>query len=104
MNFKQQLENDLSNTFFNDKEFSETHTINGKSMNIIIDEERLKERTNKGQDGIYNGDILYFAEKRLFDKAPKVGDTQIFDRKPCQVIDVSNDGLMYEILLEYVGS
>lgn len=104
MNFKQQLEDDLKNTFFNDKEFGELHFIDNMPMTIIVDKDLLKERSVKGQEGVYTGDILYFAEKRLFSKAPKIGETQIFDKKPCLVIDLSDDGLMYEILLEYIGS
>ena len=41
--FKEQLEKDFSQTFFNPAEFGEIHTINGDEILIVVDNETLLE-------------------------------------------------------------
>lgn len=44
MSFKDILKNDLENTFFLAEEFAERHTINGKEMDVLLDDYELMER------------------------------------------------------------
>ncbi|MBP1926851.1 hypothetical protein J2Z76_002721 [Sedimentibacter acidaminivorans] len=102
MIFKEQLAHDTETIFLNNNEFSEVHIIDGVPTNIIIDNDELKKRTKNEYNGIYFGDLLYFVDKRHFAKEPKIGETQIFDKRPCTVTDVKKSSTMYEIVLEYV--
>lgn len=58
--FKEQLTRDVSTTFFNPNEFSETVSFNGNLVNITFDEERL-ERFNRKNDeeGLTKGELLF---------------------------------------------
>ena len=51
MNFKEMIHKDLRHVFFNTNEFAEQHTLNGISVEVIIDNDRLKERSKKEYDG-----------------------------------------------------
>ena len=44
MNFKDILQEDNETTFMNPEEYGERHIVNGRSMNIIIDDYGLLER------------------------------------------------------------
>ena len=46
--FKEQLEKDFSQTFFNPAEFGEIHTINGDEILIVVDNETLLELSLTG--------------------------------------------------------
>lgn len=47
MNFKETINKDLQHVFFNTNEFAEQHTLNGISVEVIMDNDRLKERSKK---------------------------------------------------------
>lgn len=104
MNFKDILENDL-NIFLNTSEFAGIHKINGVSFSITVDHEKLKERHTKDFDGLIVGDILYFVKVKdillKFLKPPKIGDAQMFDKKPCEIVDIKEDEGIFEIILAY---
>ena len=60
MNFKDILQEDNETTFMNPEEYGERHIVNGRSMNIIIDDYGLLERDKYvitdaiNEDGIYS--------------------------------------------------
>lgn len=101
--FKDLLKKDL-NTFFNISEFAETHLIEGNHVDVIIDNDRLEERSKKEYEGIYVGDLLYFAKIENFLKPPIVDELQRFDGKIYTVFDVRKAHNMYEIILKRNGS
>lgn len=111
--FKEYIKKDINNVFKNEKEFSETVTINGVSVIINIDNDRLSQKTFKYFDGVVNGvvigDILFFIAPDEFKKipnvrkAPKVNDAIMFDNKPCIVTNVVENMGMYEVTLQYSG-
>lgn len=88
--------------FFN--EISEKVYLDGSSINIIIDYDRLKDRSKKEYDGIYIGDLLYFAKVEDFISPPIIGGLQIFNKKKYEVFDVRKDVGLYEIILKGSGS
>ena len=42
--FKEQIAADISTTFLNCLEFADTHTVNGKEMAAVVDDNELLER------------------------------------------------------------
>lgn len=100
VNFKDQLKKDLD-TFLNIEEFGEDHVVDRRKLSVVIDSERLKERTKKEYEGIYIGDLLYFVTANDYGKIPRIDDTQIFDNKLCTISDVKESMGIYEIILEF---
>ncbi|RCX20884.1 hypothetical protein DFR58_10186 [Anaerobacterium chartisolvens] len=98
LNFKDILRSDLK-VFFNPAEFSEPHEINGRTLNVVIDNDRLMQRSKKEFDGISIGEILYYVAAEEYGEPPGVDEVQIFDRKKMQVFDVRADAGVYEIIL-----
>ena len=47
MGFKELLRQDVKNVFLNPAEFGEEHTVNGKRMQIIIDDNELTEQIGR---------------------------------------------------------
>ncbi len=100
MSFKDILNNDLS-IFFNIDEFGEQHIINNQKLNIIIDNETLKQRNKKEYDGILQADLLYYVKAADIIKKPKSGDVQTIDRLGIYtVFDVKLDSGVYEVILQ----
>lgn len=102
--FKKLVENDLNNVIYNKDEFAETHKINGIPINCIVDNDSLKEYTDKAFDGISIGDILIFVSASEL-KNKKINlkkDLAInYDNKPCLITDIKYDMGNYQIILQY---
>lgn len=99
MNFKEQINQDLNNVFFNSNEFAEQHTINGIQVEVIVDNDRLKERSKKEYDGLYIGELLFFIQ---VEKAPiklKQDMPLVFDGKQTYIFSLREDMGMYEVIL-----
>ena len=107
--FKEYIKNDINGVFVNGTEFSETVIINGVSVVVNIDNDRLSQKIIKEYDGVVIGDILFFISAEefkkipLMKKAPKANDALTFNGKPCVIITVSETMGMYEIALQYAG-
>ena len=100
MNFKTQIKNDLENIFFNMNEFAETHKIDNKSINIIIDNDKLIERSKKEYDGISVGEILFYVKKEELGYRPEQSRPIVFDGRQMYVFDCREDNELYEIILQ----
>jgi len=98
MSLKDQVRADLD-VFFNTGEFAETHVIDGRSLNIIVDNDQLKERSVKEYDGISVGEILYYVKASDYGERPEQGTPQIFDGRQMYVFDAREDTGVYEIIL-----
>lgn len=58
MNFKEQIQKDLDNVFFNLDEFGELHRIEGVEIAVVIDSDQLN-KLKKGQIlGLIEADML----------------------------------------------
>ncbi|WP_160688329.1 hypothetical protein [Clostridium sp. C2-6-12] len=99
MDFKELLKDDL-NVFINPDEFGEPHVIDGKVVNIIVDEETLKDRNKKEYDGIVQADVLYFAKEEELMKAPRPKSIQLFDGVLYEIFDAKLDDGVYEVILQ----
>lgn len=101
--FKDFLKKDLS-TFFNIGEFAETHLIDGRQVNVIIDNDRLQHRSKNEYEGVHVGDLLYFARIEDFIENPKIDSIQVFGKVRYIIFDVRKSNGMYEIILKRNGS
>ncbi len=61
MSFKEMLKSDIENVFLNTDEFASTHTIEGKEITCIFDDEALRERQSGSELGVSESDVLIFA-------------------------------------------
>ena len=106
---KEYIARDCNNVFKNENEFSEAVTINGVSVIINLDNDRLSQKIFNDFDGVVIGDILFFITPGEFKKipnvrnAPRVNDAIMFGNKPCIVTNVVDNMGMYEITLQYSG-
>jgi len=85
---------------FNTEEHATEHTINGKSMNIIEDNDQLVKRSKLEYEGVIVGDLLYYAKVSDFSKRPRPDEIQNFDGDPYTVFDCREVDGIYEIILK----
>ena len=80
--FKEQLEKDFDDTFFNLDEFAELHTIDGNEIPVVVDNEALLS-LNMGKtvetDGIFTDSIIIFVQRKYLDYEPVIGQVIEFD-------------------------
>ncbi|RII32847.1 hypothetical protein D2A34_21875 [Clostridium chromiireducens] len=96
--FKEILKQDNS-TLFNEDEFSSEHRIDGRSLSIIIDNDKLEQMKNKNFDGISTEEILYYVKADDFGELPTVDAPQKFDGRFMSVKSAIETDGMYEIIL-----
>lgn len=99
MTFKEQLNQDLEQVFFNSDEFAELHIINGHKIEVIVDNDRLKEKSKKEYDGLYIGELLIMVPVNRIPFSIQQDMPIIFDGRQMYVFDVKVDMGMYEIVL-----
>lgn len=100
--FKSQLQKDI-NTFLNIDEFSEMHTIGGKPMNCLIDDNEAVDReikyVGKG-DGVFVRHLLIYVKSEDFGELPRINGLLDVDGKKYVVIDAVSEAGIYSITLE----
>lgn len=100
--FKEQLEKDFDGTFFNLDEFAELHTIDGKEIPVVVDNETLIQ-LNMGKtvnsDGIFTDSIIIFVQKKYLDYEPVIGQVMDFDGVAYPVDNVLSDTGGYTVVL-----
>lgn len=97
--FKDFIRNDMK-SFFNLNEFAEEHTINGKKITIIIDNNKLIERAQKEFDGLSVGEILYYVKSEDLGEMPEQGTSQYFDGRNMFIFNIREDNGIYEVILQ----
>ncbi len=103
MTFKELLRQDVRNVFLNPAEFGEEHTVNGRRMMIIIDDNELTEREKRMQshmDGIYKKQTLVYVSAIDYGPLPEVGKPIIIDGVTLIVTDSLNESGVYSLHLE----
>lgn len=103
MNFKEILRDDVKEVFLDSKEFGEEHTVNGKKMVIIIDDNELTEREKRiksHMDGMYKKQTLVYVHSLDFGPLPGVGKPVVIDGSTFIVTDSINEGGVYSLHLE----
>lgn len=99
MTFKEQLNIDLCQTFFNTNEFAELHELGGKNVPLIIDEDEITERKLKAAEGTYIGEKLILVEIKYFKRIPAEGRSITLDNQEYFVVSCKEaDGLLEMVL------
>ena len=103
LSFKELLRQDVKTVFFNPAEFGEEHIVNGKPMQIIIDDNELTEREKRIQnhtDGMYSKQTLIYVSALDFGPLPGVGKPIKIDGATFIISDSMNEGGVYSLHLE----
>lgn len=100
--FKEQLEKDFDDTFFNLDEFAELHTIDRNEIPVVVDNEALLS-LNMGKtvetDGIFTDSIIIFVQRKYLDYEPVIGQVIEFDGVTYPIDNVLSDTGGYTIIL-----
>ncbi len=104
MTFKEQIKSDIGAVFLNNQEFGEIHSVNGKQINVIIDNSELIERAKitgtAAHDGVYSANTLIFVSAADMPKRPNVGSLLNLDGLDYKVINCTAEGGVYSIELK----
>lgn len=101
--FKEIMQRDVDEIFFNAAEFADIHIVDGKSMTAMIDDMENIEREKKMKshmDGIYARQVLLYVKASEFGAIPAYGRLLSLDGKKYTVIDAADEGGVYTITLE----
>lgn len=96
MNFKDQIQDDISNTFLDIGEFAAEHDIDGQNIICVIDEEKATPNQNDG---------VYVIRRHLFISQTDLGYIPVpeqkisIDDKYYYVVDCINEDLL-EVIIE----
>ena len=109
MTFKEAAFQDIGNTFFNEDEFGEWHTLSGKRMKVVVDATEVEERAKKSflhskADGVYEDNLLIYVPRKSFGEQPARGRELTFDGLRYRVEDCRDEGGVYSIQLGRVVS
>lgn len=104
MNFKDFLEADIQNTFINSDEFAESIDIDGETVNVVIDNDKLQEIKLKDKEGLHKAELLFYVSKKEMPFYPRSGQRFTFDDVSYYVTDVIDDLGMFEVSAEVARS
>lgn len=102
--FKECIAADVSNVFLNRLEFADTHTVNGKKMAVLVDENELLERDKAKlgthADGVYKSRRLIYVAQADFGPRPAIKSVLTLDRVAYRVRDCTAEAGILSIELE----
>lgn len=104
MDFKDCIAADLHGVFLNENEFAELHTVDGKPMRVLIDDDALLERdAARGgvhTDGLYKTRRLLYLSRADYGGRPAPGKALNLDGRVWRVAEASEAAGMLSIELE----
>ncbi len=98
MGFKEQIQNDLE-IFFNSDEFAGTHRIEGKELEVIIEENTLNPLKQGEILGLIEADMLIIGKEADFSKKMEPGYLLNVDGKEMIIIKSAKNMGVIEIAL-----
>lgn len=102
--FKECIAADVPNVFLNRLEFADTHTVNGKKMAVLVDENELLERDKAklgtNADGVYKSRRLIYVAQADFGPRPAIKSVLTLDRVAYRVRDCTAEAGILAIELE----
>ena len=99
MTFKEELENDIEKTFLNIDEFGEEHTVDGRNIICMFDDDRLTARQGSNELAVSDSSVLLFAHVKDLPKRKVASEKLIIDGKVYVVDDWKVNFKMAEIVL-----
>lgn len=105
--FKECIAADVFNVFLSKLEFAGAHTVNGKKMAILVDENELLERDKSKllgtqTSGLYKSRRLIFVAQKDFGPRPAINAMLTLDGRVYQVKDCTAEDGMLAVELEAV--
>ena len=101
--FKEVMKDDVNNTFMNVDEFADMHTVDGKEIPVLVDDNEIIEREKKmksNMDGVYVKQKLIYVKAGDFGPLPAIGRQIVFDEKRYMVTDSTDEDGVYTITME----
>ena len=102
--FKECIAADVFNVFLNKLEFADAHTVNGKKMAVLVDENELLERDKAKMgihtDGLYKSRRLIYVAQKDFGKRPAIKSVLTLDGLAFRVADCTAEAGILAIELE----
>ena len=89
--FKDCIAADVAGVFLNRMEFADTHTVNGKQMTVMVDENELQDRDKFSLLGAAPGGTNYKATRMIYVAKAEFG------RRPALGSTVNLDGREYRV-------
>lgn len=106
--FKDQIAADIRSVFLHPLEFADKHSIDGKEMDVLIDDNELLDRDiSKGgsnQAGTYRSKRLIYVACADFGPRPALGRMLNLDGRDFRVEDCTEEDGMFAIELKAVRS
>lgn len=107
--FKDCIAADVTGVFLTPLEFADTHTVNGRKMIVLVDENELLERDKSkvmgtSQGGTYKARRLIFVTRLEFGPRPAQGVILEMDGREFQVADCTEEAGILAIELGAVRS
>lgn len=101
--FKEVMKADVDSTFMNLDEFADMHTVDGKEIPILVDDNEIIEREKKmksNMDGVYVKQKLIYVKAGDFGALPAIGRQIMFDGRGYLVTDSTDEQGIYAITME----
>lgn len=98
MNLNEQMDQDCE-LFFSPDEFGELHSIDGKQIYIVVDDDKLIERQKGAEVGVAESSFLFFARVNDLPKRKGYGSVLNIDGKEYTVDNWSVAGGIAQIAL-----
>lgn len=103
MSFKDDLAEDIRDTFLTEDEFAETHCIDGVEMTAAVVKKgygRRRHYVRSQEDGIYDKQVVVFVAESVFGDLPAVRRPVMLDGRHYLVKAAADECGMYRITLE----
>lgn len=109
--FKDFAAADIGGTFFNLDEFAEVRNIDGRDMEIVLDENAMMERSAHWEagakqnfdSGLYRAEVILYVRTSDYGKKPKVGKQLVLDKaRTYKILSCADDAGIYAITMERV--
>ena len=108
LSFRDCIAADIHQVFLNEDEFAEIHTVDGRPMGVILDDDGLQERdAARGgvhTDGLYKSRRLIYLSKADYGGRPVPGKAVNLARRVWYVVSADEDAGMMTIELEANGT
>lgn len=103
------LKADINDVFLNTAEFADVHTLNGREVRAVVNEDLFSETNIKFSgsaqqkgDGLFSSGITIYISTEDFGK-PKTGALLEFDNKKYIVLSTAEQSGIYKITMQRTG-
>lgn len=96
---------DMNSVFFNVDEFGTEVDIDGTTMVVIIDNEKLdKYKQKNGEEGLSEAELLFYVAESEFEEPLFIDKRLEFNHENYWIQSLKTDNRMYEVVLSRYGS